>query len=154
MAVAYGRVLSVTPTGSVGIGRTAGVRRRGTANALRAAAGAAHKPSGLLQLSSSIVSSTRPLMTTATMQCRPLRMRAARRWNRGVATSAFGGDADPAASFDFDGLISGGYTPLLTEEDAEADAAQRHGLTLVHFSAELERFLWDRGCAQGLCSPC
>jgi len=28
------------------------------------------------------------------------------------------------------------------------------GLTLVHFSAQLERFVWDRGCAQGLCSPC
>jgi len=26
--------------------------------------------------------------------------------------------------------------------------------TLVHFSAQLERFVWDRGCAQGLCSPC
>ena len=24
----------------------------------------------------------------------------------------------------------------------------------LHFSAQLERFLWDRGCAQGLCSPC
>jgi hypothetical protein len=23
----------------------------------------------------------------------------------------------------------------------------RQGLTLVHFSAQLERFLWDRGCA-------
>jgi len=28
------------------------------------------------------------------------------------------------------------------------------GLTLVHFSAQLKRFVWDRGCAQGLCSPC
>jgi hypothetical protein len=28
------------------------------------------------------------------------------------------------------------------------------GLTLVHFSSQLERFLWDRGCAQGSCSPC
>jgi hypothetical protein len=28
------------------------------------------------------------------------------------------------------------------------------GLTLVHFSAQLERLLWDRGCAWGLCSPC
>jgi len=28
------------------------------------------------------------------------------------------------------------------------------GLTLVHFSAQLERFVWDRGCAWGLCSPC
>ena len=28
------------------------------------------------------------------------------------------------------------------------------GLTLVHFSPQLERFVWDRGCALGLCSPC
>jgi hypothetical protein len=28
-----------------------------------------------------------------------------------------------------------------------------HGLTPVHFSAQLERFVWERGCAQGLCSP-
>jgi hypothetical protein len=26
-------------------------------------------------------------------------------------------------------------------------AARRQGLTLVHFSAQLERFVWDRGCA-------
>jgi hypothetical protein len=25
--------------------------------------------------------------------------------------------------------------------------AGRQGLTLVHFSAQLERFVWDRGCA-------
>ena len=24
--------------------------------------------------------------------------------------------------------------------------AQAQGLTLVHFSGQLERFLWDRGC--------
>jgi hypothetical protein len=29
---------------------------------------------------------------------------------------------------------------------AEAAAAGQ-GLTLVHFSAQLERFVWDRGCA-------
>jgi len=28
------------------------------------------------------------------------------------------------------------------------------GLTLVHFSAQLEPFVWDRESAQGLCSPC
>jgi hypothetical protein len=27
------------------------------------------------------------------------------------------------------------------------------GLTLVHFSAQLERFVWDRGCATVLVSP-
>jgi len=30
----------------------------------------------------------------------------------------------------------------------------RQGLELVHFSAQLERIAWDRGCAQGLCNPC
>jgi len=29
---------------------------------------------------------------------------------------------------------------------AEFDDAVRQGLTLVHFSAQLERFVWDRGC--------
>ena len=31
---------------------------------------------------------------------------------------------------------------------------QMQGLTLVHFSAQLERFVQDRGCTEGLCSPC
>ena len=35
-----------------------------------------------------------------------------------------------------------------------AEAADDQGLTLVHFSAQLERFVWDRGCAEGLCNPC
>ena len=26
------------------------------------------------------------------------------------------------------------------------------GLTFVHLPAKLERFVWDRGCAEGLCS--
>jgi hypothetical protein len=30
----------------------------------------------------------------------------------------------------------------------------RQVLTLVHLSSQLERFVWDRGCAYGLCSPC
>ena len=33
-------------------------------------------------------------------------------------------------------------------------AAGNQGLTLVHFSAQLECFERDRGCAYGLCSPC
>jgi hypothetical protein len=33
-------------------------------------------------------------------------------------------------------------------------AAASQGLTLVHFSAQLERFFWDRGCAYVLCNPC
>jgi len=28
------------------------------------------------------------------------------------------------------------------------------GLTLVHFSAQRERFLWDRGCIEGLSRGC
>ena len=31
-----------------------------------------------------------------------------------------------------------------------AAAAARQGPTLVHFSAQLQRFLWDRGCILGL----
>jgi len=30
----------------------------------------------------------------------------------------------------------------------------RQGLTLVRLPAPLERFEWNRGCAQGWCSPC
>jgi hypothetical protein len=35
-----------------------------------------------------------------------------------------------------------------------AREVQGQGLTLVYFSAQLERFVWDRSCAYGLCSPC
>jgi len=31
---------------------------------------------------------------------------------------------------------------------------QVHGLTLVHFSAQRKRFLWDRGFIQGLSRGC
>ena len=37
---------------------------------------------------------------------------------------------------------------------AASSAVLAQGLTLVHFSAQLQRFVWDRGCPQGLCSPC
>ena len=37
---------------------------------------------------------------------------------------------------------------------AVAAATFNQGLTLVHFSAQLERFLWDRGCAQGVFGAC
>jgi hypothetical protein len=30
----------------------------------------------------------------------------------------------------------------------------RQGLTLVHFSAHVKRFLWDRGCSEGLFRGC
>jgi len=46
------------------------------------------------------------------------------------------------------------------EESTNESKARTHtrtpsdqGLTLVHFAAQLERFVWDMGCAQGLCSP-
>ena len=32
--------------------------------------------------------------------------------------------------------------------------AEGQGLTLVHILAQRKRFVWDRGCAWGLCSPC
>jgi len=50
-----------------------------------------------------------------------------------------------------------------TTEDAEDSkeveehaklANPQQGLTLVHLSAQLERFVRDRGCAYGVCSPC
>jgi hypothetical protein len=28
------------------------------------------------------------------------------------------------------------------------------GLTIVPLSAQLKRFVWDRGCSEGLCSSC
>ena len=31
-----------------------------------------------------------------------------------------------------------------------AQGTQQQGLTLVHFSAQRKRFLWDRGCTYGL----
>ena len=33
--------------------------------------------------------------------------------------------------------------------DLILECQRRQGLTLVHFSAQLKRFLWDRGCLQG-----
>ena len=35
-----------------------------------------------------------------------------------------------------------------------AGVGARQGLTLVHVSAQRERFLWDRVCFQGLCTGC
>jgi len=35
-----------------------------------------------------------------------------------------------------------------------SSAAMIQGLTLVHFSAERDRFLWDRGCGWNLCWVC
>ena len=37
---------------------------------------------------------------------------------------------------------------------ASMAAAASQGLTLVHFSVQRKRFLWDRGCVQGLLKGC
>ena len=37
---------------------------------------------------------------------------------------------------------------------AAAYVGAGQGLTLVHFSAQLKRFLWDRGCIEGLLRGC
>ena len=36
----------------------------------------------------------------------------------------------------------------------DAQLASGQGLALVHFLAQLERFLWDRGCMYGLFRGC
>jgi len=33
---------------------------------------------------------------------------------------------------------------------AKAASARKQGLTLLHFSAQRKRYLWDRGCIEGL----
>jgi sulfate adenylyltransferase subunit 1 (EFTu-like GTPase family) len=38
---------------------------------------------------------------------------------------------------------------LVSASSEDAEAVNRQGLTLVHFSAQHQRFLWDRGCIQG-----
>ena len=38
--------------------------------------------------------------------------------------------------------------------DAPAVGPARQGLTLLHFSAQLERFVWNRGVRMGWCSSC
>ena len=47
----------------------------------------------------------------------------------------------------------GAYRAAVAASDLPRVGTMR-GLTLVHVSAQLERSLWNRGCAQGLCSPC
>jgi len=47
-------------------------------------------------------------------------------------------------------LFDGRTVAASLASDAEferAAAGEWQGLTLVHFSAQLERFAWDRGCA-------
>jgi hypothetical protein len=40
-----------------------------------------------------------------------------------------------------------GYWYSKPSSDVRTDSTFCPGLTLVHFSAQLERFVWDRGCA-------
>jgi len=45
---------------------------------------------------------------------------------------------------------------MVSESEAEGPPAERdwQGLTLVHFSAQCKRFLWDRGCIWGSLRGC
>ena len=45
-----------------------------------------------------------------------------------------------AASIQFKTLVGKGWDP-------RGEASARQGLTPVHFPAQLEHFVWDRGCA-------
>ena len=52
--------------------------------------------------------------------------------------------------------VSTGSSPLnsCAKQCMPSAAPVSQGLTLVHFSAQLERFVWDEGCALKGCSPC
>ena len=56
-----------------------------------------------------------------------------------------------ASAFDFNLRR---YTTGGNRDKSQVGSTPGQGLTLVHNSARLERFYWDRGRAQGLCSPC
>ena len=49
------------------------------------------------------------------------------------------------------GMASG---PASAEPWISSRRSSDHGRTLVHFSAQRERFPWDGGCMQGLISGC
>jgi hypothetical protein len=85
------------------------------------------------------------------------RMAACTRGDRAMALTAvaatlllcLGAGASPTA-------ITGAFTDALTGRSNSLHSSNNrgllqapswHGLTLVHFSAQLERFVWDRGCA-------
>ena len=57
-------------------------------------------------------------------------------------------------SYDDDVASNINFQFLTDPTIAIGNPASAQGRTLVHFSAQFERFLSDRGCAQGLCSPC
>ena len=46
--------------------------------------------------------------------------------------------------------VEPGVSPILNSRAGSSD----QGLTLVHFSAERKRFLWDRECIEGLFRGC
>ena len=46
------------------------------------------------------------------------------------------------------------HVPLVRVLDEAPGGAHHQGLTLVHFSAQRKRFLWDRGCISGLSRGC
>jgi hypothetical protein len=50
-------------------------------------------------------------------------------------------------------IVALGPVSVLAEHGVMVPLGDGQGLTLVHFSAQLERFLWDQGRAQGLHSP-
>jgi hypothetical protein len=62
------------------------------------------------------------------------------------------GDEDGAADDDFEEPAAGRGVSGDRHHPLPPPSGQ--GLTLVHFSAQVERFVCDRGCADGLCSPC
>jgi len=75
------------------------------------------------------------------------------RMSRGRSGGAHGSGS---SGFGRDGILGRdrnmyAHLPLLREGTREG---LRQGLTLVHFSAQLERFPWDRGCVQGLFRMC
>jgi hypothetical protein len=39
-------------------------------------------------------------------------------------------------------------------DQADGHLAEKQGLTLLHFSAEVQRSSWDRGCSKGLFRGC
>jgi hypothetical protein len=47
-----------------------------------------------------------------------------------------------------------GRPPIARCTAVARSSTRPQGLTLVHFSAQFERCVWDRGCTKGLCSPC
>ena len=51
-----------------------------------------------------------------------------------------------------EGRARAAWSWLAARDDAAraAAAASNQGLTLVHFSAQLKRFLWHRGCTVGV----